>query len=85
MLGHGQNTKGGNDAKAQEFVRQIYKQTKVLDSGARGKTTTFAERGIGDVLLVWENEAFLAVREQPGKFEIVTPSFQFWLNLQWRL
>ena len=64
----------GNDAKAQEFVRQIYKQTKVLDSGARGSTTTFAERGIGDVLLAWENEAYLAVREQPGKFEIITPS-----------
>ena len=66
--------KGGNDAKAQDFVRQIYKQTKVLDSGARGATTTFAERGIGDVLLAWENEAHLAVREQPGKFEIITPS-----------
>lgn len=66
--------KGGNDAKAQEFVRQIYKNTKVLDSGARGSTTTFAERGIGDVLLAWENEAHLANREQPGKFEIVTPS-----------
>ncbi|WP_436912871.1 sulfate ABC transporter substrate-binding protein [Acinetobacter schindleri] len=65
---------GGNDAKAQEFVRQIYKQTKVLDSGARGSTTTFAERGIGDVLLAWENEAHLALREQPGKFEIITPS-----------
>ncbi len=65
---------GGNDTKAQEFVRQIYKQTKVLDSGARGSTTTFAERGIGDVLLAWENEAHLALREQPGKFEIVTPS-----------
>lgn len=65
---------GGNDAKAQEFVRQIYKNTKVLDSGARGATTTFAERGIGDVLLAWENEAFLAVREQPGKFKIITPS-----------
>ena len=65
---------GGNDAKAQEFVRQIYKQTKVLDSGARGATTTFAERGIGDVLLAWENEAHLALREQPGKFEIITPS-----------
>lgn len=47
---------------------------KVLDSGARGATTTFAERGIGDVLLAWENEAHLAVREQPGKFEIITPS-----------
>src|SRR5690606_22053323 len=66
--------KGGNDAKARDFVRQIYKQTKVLDSGARGATTTFAERGIGDVLLTWENEAHLALREQPGKFEIVTPS-----------
>nr|WP_298891961.1 sulfate ABC transporter substrate-binding protein [uncultured Acinetobacter sp.] len=66
--------KGGSDAKAQEFVRQIYKNTKVLDSGARGSTTTFAERGIGDVLLAWENEAHLAIREQPGKFEIVTPS-----------
>ena len=65
---------GGNDTKAQEFVRQIYKQTKVLDSGARGSTTTFAERGIGDVLLAWENEAHLALREQPGKFEIITPS-----------
>ena len=64
----------GNDAKAQEFVRKIYKNTKVLDSGARGATTTFAERGIGDVLLAWENEAHLANREQPGKFEIVTPS-----------
>lgn len=66
--------KYGTDAKAQEFVRQIYKQTKVLDSGARGSTTTFAERGIGDVLLAWENEAFLAQREQPGKFEIITPT-----------
>lgn len=50
---------GGNDQKAQEFVRQIYKNTTVLDSGARGATTTFAERGIGDVLLAWENEAHL--------------------------
>ena len=66
--------KGGTEASAQEFVRQIYKNTKVLDSGARGSTTTFAERGIGDVLLAWENEAHLALREQPGKFEIVTPS-----------
>ena len=64
----------GNDAKAQEFVRKIYKNTKVLDSGARGATTTFAERGIGDVLLAWENEAHLAIREEPGKSEIVTPS-----------
>ncbi|MFC6053769.1 ABC transporter permease [Acinetobacter sp. Ac_877] len=66
--------KGGNDKTAQEFVRKIYQNTKVLDSGARGATTTFAERGIGDVLLAWENEAHLATREQPGKFEIITPS-----------
>lgn len=66
--------KYGTDAKAQAFVTQIYKQTKVLDSGARGATTTFAERGIGDVLLAWENEAYLAVREQPGKFKVITPS-----------
>lgn len=64
----------GNDKTAQEFVRKIYKNTKVLDSGARGATTTFAERGIGDVLLAWENEAHLAVREQPNKFDIITPS-----------
>ncbi|MEB3766611.1 sulfate ABC transporter substrate-binding protein [Acinetobacter sp. MD2] len=64
----------GNDKTARDFVAKIYKQTKVLDSGARGATTTFAERGIGDVLLAWENEAYLAVREQPGKFEIITPS-----------
>ncbi|ALH96509.1 sulfate ABC transporter substrate-binding protein [Acinetobacter equi] len=71
---YAKNQPGGTDASAQEFVRQIYKNTKVLDSGARGSTTTFAERGIGDVLLAWENEAHLALREQPGKFEIVTPS-----------
>lgn len=66
--------KYGTDAKAQDFVAQIYKHTKVLDSGARGSTITFAERNIGDVLLAWENEAYLAAREQPEKFEIVTPS-----------
>ncbi|MBF7682453.1 sulfate ABC transporter substrate-binding protein [Acinetobacter sp. B5B] len=64
----------GNDQTAQTFVSKIYKNTKVLDSGARGATTTFAERGIGDVLIAWENEAYLATREQPGKFEIITPS-----------
>lgn len=64
----------GNDKTARDFVAKIYQHTKVLDSGARGATTTFAERGIGDVLLAWENEAYLAVREQPGKFEIITPS-----------
>ncbi len=66
---------GGNDVKAKEFVKKLFANVKVLDSGARGSTTTFTERGIGDVLLAWENEAFLAVKELgPEKFEIVTPS-----------
>ena len=66
---------GGNDEKAKAFVGSIFKNVKVLDSGARGATTTFTERGIGDVLLAWENEAYLAVKELgPDKFEIVTPS-----------
>ncbi|MCX7171824.1 MAG: sulfate ABC transporter substrate-binding protein [Proteobacteria bacterium] len=66
---------GGTEAKAEEFIRKLYGNVKVLDSGARGATTTFAERGIGDVLIAWENEAYLAVRELgPEKFEILTPS-----------
>jgi sulfate/thiosulfate-binding protein len=66
---------GGNEAKAKELVSAIYKNVLVLDSGARGSTTTFVERGIGDVLIAWENEAYLALRELgPDKFEIVTPS-----------
>ncbi|HZW09360.1 MAG TPA: sulfate ABC transporter substrate-binding protein [Phycisphaerales bacterium] len=61
--------------KAREFVGAIYKKVPVLDTGARGSTTTFVQRGIGDVLLAWENEAFLAVEELgPDKFEIVVPS-----------
>jgi sulfate transport system substrate-binding protein len=63
-----------DEAKAREFVGKLYKNVPVLDSGARGSTTTFVERGIGDVLLAWENEAFLALKETPGKFEIVVPS-----------
>ncbi len=66
---------GGNDATAKDFVTKIYKNVKVLDSGARGSTTTFVERGIGDVFISWENEAFLAIKELgPDKFEIVVPS-----------
>ena len=66
---------GGNDAKAQEYVGKLYKNVPVLDAGARGSTTTFVERGIGDVLLAWENEALLAIKELgPGKFEVVAPS-----------
>ena len=65
----------GSDAAAQQFVKQLYANVPVLDSGARGSTTTFVERGIGDVLLAWENEAFLARKELgEGKFDIVTPS-----------
>lgn len=66
---------GGNVERAKQFVKKIYGNVRVLDSGARGSTTTFTERGIGDVLITWENEAFLAVKELgPEKFEIVTPS-----------
>ena len=66
---------GGDDAKARDFVARLYKNVAVLDSGARGSTTTFAERGIGDVFISWENEAFLATKELgPDKFEIVVPS-----------
>ena len=66
---------GGSDAAAEGYVRKLYGQVPVLDSGARGSTTTFVERGIGDVLLAWENEAFLAEKQLgKGKFEIVAPS-----------
>ena len=66
---------GGNDQKARELVTNIYKNVKVLDSGARGSLTTFTERGIGDVLISWENEAYLSIKELgPDKFDIVTPS-----------
>ncbi len=65
---------GGNDAKAQAFVGSLFKNVPVLDSGARGSTVTFAERGIGDVLLAWENEAHLALKEfGADKFDIVYP------------
>ncbi len=65
---------GGGDDAAKEFVRRLFKNVPVLDSGARGSTITFAERGIGDVLLAWENEAFLALNELgKGEFEIVVP------------
>jgi sulfate transport system substrate-binding protein len=68
--------KYGNDpARAEKFVADLYKNVPVLDSGARGSLTTFAERGVGDVFLSWENEAFLAVKELgPTRFDIVVPS-----------
>jgi sulfate transport system substrate-binding protein len=67
---------GGNDQKAKEFVREVIKRVPVLDTGARGSTTTFVQRGLGDVLLAWENEAHLAVNELGrDKLEIVVPPF----------
>jgi len=73
--GYAQKRYGG-EAPAREYVRKLYANVPVLDSGARGATTTFVERGIGDVLLAWENEAFLAVKELgPEKVEIVVPSY----------
>jgi len=65
---------GGNAAKAEAFVGELFRHVPILDTGARGATTTFTQRGIGDVLLSWENEAYLAQEELPGKFDIVYPS-----------
>jgi len=66
---------GGNDAAAEAFMKKLYHNVPVLDSGARGATVTFVERGIGDVLIAWENEAYLAIKELgPAKFDIVAPS-----------
>lgn len=67
--------KWGDEGKAKDFVKAIFKNVPVLDTGARGATTTFTQRGMGDVLIAWENEAFLAMAEfGADKFEIVTPS-----------
>lgn len=71
---YAQKQDGGDEAKTKEFISKLFKNVPVLDTGARGSTTTFAERGIGDVLIAWENEAFLAQKEFPGKYEIVIPS-----------
>jgi sulfate transport system substrate-binding protein len=66
---------GGDEAKAKAFLGDLYRNVPVLDTGARGSTTTFAQRGLGDVLLTWENEAFLVLREfGRDRFELVTPS-----------
>jgi sulfate/thiosulfate-binding protein len=65
---------GGNDGSARTFVAQLLKNVPVLDSGARGATTTFVQRGIGDVLLSWENEAYLALQSEPDKVQMVVPS-----------
>jgi len=65
---------GGTEDKARQFVGELYKKVPVLDSGARGSTITFVRRQIGDVLLAWENEANLALKESPGQLELVVPS-----------
>jgi sulfate transport system substrate-binding protein len=73
--GYALNKWGNDEEKTKEFVKTLYKNVPVLDSGARGSTTTFVERAIGDVLVAWENEAYLAVKELgPDKFEIIVPS-----------
>ncbi|XOT94501.1 sulfate ABC transporter substrate-binding protein, partial [Alcaligenes pakistanensis] len=65
----------GDEAQARDFVAKLYRNVSVLDSGARGSTTTFVERGIGDVLIAWENEALLSVKDLgPDRFDIVVPS-----------
>jgi sulfate transport system substrate-binding protein len=66
--------RGGTEKEARDFVTQLYQHTVVLDNGARGSTTTFAQKKIGDVHLTWENEAHLEVAESPGELEIVYPS-----------
>jgi len=73
--GYAQRKFGGDEAKTRAFVSAIYKNAPVLDAGARGSTTTFVERGIGDVLIAWENEALLAIEQLgKGQFELVAPS-----------
>jgi sulfate transport system substrate-binding protein len=73
--GYALKANGGNEAKAKDFVARLYKNVPVLDTGARGATVTFVERGIGDVLVAWENEALYSVEKLgKGKFEIVAPS-----------
>ena len=70
---YGLRSSHNDDAQARAYVAALYKNVPVLDSGSRGATTTFTERGIGDVLLAWENEALLALKEHPGQFEVVVP------------
>ena len=65
---------GGSEARVKEYIEALYQNVLVLDSGARGATTSFVENGQGDVLLTWENEGYLAMEEYPGEYELVTPS-----------
>jgi len=71
---YAEKAQGGNAEKAKAFVGNLYRHVPVLDTGARGSTVTFTKRGIGDVLLSWENEAHLALKEAPGQYDIVYPS-----------
>lgn len=64
----------GDESKIEDFVKKLYQNVLVLDSGARGATTTFVENGQGDVLLAWENEAYLSIKDHPDEYEIITPS-----------
>lgn len=73
-FGYALKQPGGAPKQAREFLQKLFKNVPVLDTGARGSTTTFVQRGIGDVLLAWENEALLALKEHPGEFELVAPS-----------
>jgi sulfate/thiosulfate-binding protein len=74
--GYALKQNGNNEDAAKEFLRKLFKNASVLDTGARGSTTTFAEREIGDVLITWENEAYLVLKEfGADKYEVVTPSF----------
>ncbi|MGN0642359.1 MAG: sulfate ABC transporter substrate-binding protein [Huintestinicola sp.] len=68
------NKFGGDEAQIKDFIKKLYSNVLVLDSGARGATTTFVENGQGDVLIAWENEAYLSMRDYPDDYEIITPS-----------
>jgi sulfate transport system substrate-binding protein len=72
--GYAEKQPGGSRESAREFVTKLYKRVPVLDAGARGATTTFSERGIGDLLIAWESEALLVKHAHPNDFEIVVPS-----------
>jgi len=72
--GYALKKNGGRDAAGRDFIRKFYQNVPVLDSGARGSTMTFTQHGVGDVLVCWENEAYLSLKEQPGKYQIVLPS-----------
>lgn len=71
--GYADRAYGRDEAKTKEFIKKLYENVLVLDSGARGATTTFVENGQGDVLLAWENEAYLSVKDYPDDYEIITP------------